>query len=101
MATKSTGVFDAEADGRAEAAMLLARYPDLSERELGELQHWFKRVAGPLDVGLLASDPAIAERYRAYRQDHHDRFSARDVAIAALFAAVAACAVGIMIMMVP
>ncbi|EJL20714.1 hypothetical protein [Novosphingobium sp. AP12] len=101
MATQSTGASGADADGRAEAAMLLARYPDLSERELGMLKHWFKSVAGPLDVGLLASDPAIAEQYRAYRKDHHDRFSAKDIAIGALFAAIAVCVVGIMIMMVP
>jgi hypothetical protein len=99
MATHSTGVIDV--DSRAEATVLLARYPDLSEREFDLLHHWFKRVAGPLDVGLLASDPAIAEQYLAYRKAHHDRFTAKDIAMAALFVAIAACLVGIFVMMVP
>lgn len=88
-------------DSRAQASDLLARYPHLSEHELDALRHWFKRVAGPLDVGLLASDPAVAEQYRAYSKAHHDRFTAKDIAIGALFAAIAACVVGIVIMMVP
>lgn len=101
MATKTAGAALADDDARAQAAVLLSRYPDLSEREFDTLHHWFKRVAGPLDVGLLASDPAIADQYRAYRKRHHDRFSAKDLAIAALFVAIAASAFGIIVMMVP
>ncbi|HUD28507.1 MAG TPA: hypothetical protein VMQ93_06515 [Novosphingobium sp.] len=101
MATTSPGVIDADIDGRADATVLLARYPDLSERELDMLHHWFRRVAGPLDVGMIASDATVAEQYLAYRKAHHDRFSARDIAIGALFAAIAACVVGIVVMMVP
>jgi len=102
MATQTNGAIRAEdLDTRAHAAALLARYPDLSESELGELHHWFKRVAGPLDVGLLASDPAVAQQYRAYSDAHQDRFSARDIGIAALFVAITAGAIGIIVMMMP
>jgi len=101
MATKSTGVVHApvHADERAQVTELLARYPDLSERELDAVKTWFKRTAGPLDVGMLASDTTIAEQYRAYRKDHHDRFSARDIGIAAVFLAITACIVGLIAMM--
>ncbi|WP_159977541.1 MULTISPECIES: hypothetical protein [unclassified Novosphingobium] len=100
MAIESTGVVDApvHADERAQVTLLLARYPDLSERELDAVNNWFKRTAGPLDVGLLASDTTIAEQYRAYRKDHYDRFSAKDIGIAALFLAITACIVGIIAM---
>lgn len=101
MATQSTGASSAGIDDRVQAGVLLARYPDLSEREFDVLDHWFRRVASPLDVGLLASDPAIAEQYLAYRKAHHDRFTGKDIAMAALFVAIAACVVGIFMMMVP
>lgn len=101
MSTQTAGVAHAETDPRARAAALLSRYPDLSETEFGRLHHWFKREAGPLDVGLLASDPAIAEQYQAYRKEHHDRFSARDMGMAALFVAIVACAIGIIVLMMP
>ncbi len=96
MPTETAGATRADLDERAEAAALLSRYPNLAEHELKALHRWFKRVAGPLDVGLLASDPAIAEQYRAYNRAHQDRFSARDIAIAALFIAIVA---GIVFMM--
>ncbi|KMS54229.1 hypothetical protein V474_21050 [Novosphingobium barchaimii LL02] len=101
MATKSTNVVHGpvHADERAHVTDLLARYPDLSARELDAVKTWFKRTAGPLDVGLLASDTTIADQYRAYRKDHHDRFSAKDIGIAALFLAIAACIVGLIAMM--
>jgi hypothetical protein len=99
MATVNPGVIDA--DPRARATALLSRYPDLSEQELGELEHWFRKDASALDVGLLASDPGIATQFRAYRNRHHDRFTLRDILLAVAFLAIATAAVGAMLVMVP
>jgi tellurite resistance protein len=97
MATVNSGVIDA--DPRARATALLSRYPDLSEQELGELDHWFRKQATALDVGLLASEPSVAAQFRAYRNLHHDRFTTRDMLLAATFLGVAVAAVGGMLML--
>jgi hypothetical protein len=101
MTIQTAGVSHADNPARAQAAGLLARYPELSEAEFDRLHHWFRREAGPLDVGLLASDPAIAEPYRAYRKRHHDRFTPRDMAVAAGFVVFAVGIFGGIVMMVP
>lgn len=73
------------AEERARMAALLARYPNLTENELAEIHNWFDRVASALDIGLLSSQPEIAEQYRAYRAEHIDRFTKKDLAKAGLF----------------
>ena len=70
---------------RARIAALLSRYPENTEAELAELARWFERVATPLDLGMLASDPATAQAYRAYRAVHIDRFKPVDLVKAAIF----------------
>lgn len=72
---------------RARVAALLSRYPDNTEAELAELARWFERVATPLDLGMLASDPDTTEAYRAYRAAHIDRFKPADLLRAAIFVA--------------
>ena len=73
MKSETDGATGAE---RERVVALLTRYPDLSP---DEVRHWFKQVATSLDMGLLASDPAVAPQYRAYRSDHHDRFELKDI----------------------
>lgn len=97
MATTHAGPGTAQTDARA----LLARYPDLDALELARLEHWFRKEASALDVGLLASEEALATQFRAYRKDHHDRFTPRDILIATVFVVVAAALVGAMLMIVP
>ena len=65
------------ARARIEAA--LAEYPNLSSERLDELVHWFHKEASALDVALVASNEAIAERYRTFRADHIDQVKGRDV----------------------
>ncbi|KQM19522.1 hypothetical protein [Novosphingobium sp. Leaf2] len=97
MATTHASPGTAHTDARA----LLARYPHLDVHELAQLEHWFRKEASALDVGLLASEADLAAQFRAYRKDHHDRFTARDILIATAFVAVAATLVGAMLIMVP
>lgn len=96
----ATGVV-IDPDPRARATALLARYPDLSAQELQELEHWFRKEATALDMGMLASEPRVAAQLRAYRKAHHERFTMRDMAVAAIFLAIAAGAVGALLMMAP
>ncbi|MFC0204550.1 hypothetical protein [Novosphingobium soli] len=87
--------------GRAHAAALMARYPHLTDTELDSLTHWFRREASALDVGLLASDPAVAAQYRAYSKAHRDRLTARDLLLGALLLALAAAAIALLAAAVP
>ncbi|TCM17793.1 hypothetical protein EDF56_105136 [Novosphingobium sp. PhB165] len=90
-----------ETDARDRIAALLKGYPALDEAELAELNHLFTRKATALDLGLLAGDPAIAEQFRTYRTEHHDRFKPRDIGKVAFFVGAAAAVVGTIIFMVP
>ena len=62
----------ARAARRAEIERALARYPHLTAEGLAELTDYFERDASALDVGLIASNPAIADRYREFRATHVD-----------------------------
>jgi len=75
----------------------IARYPDLSPETLRELTNYFAREASALDVGLIASNEAIAMPYRQFRAEHIDPLKPRDWARGTLFAlAVALILVAIM-----
>lgn len=89
------------AEERERIAALLQRYPDLAPAELAEIDNWFRRVASPLDLGTLASDPEIAAQYRAYRAEHHDRFKIRDLGKAALFIGAVAAVIGAIVVAMP
>lgn len=79
---------------RARAEELIARYHELDSEEVAELVQWYRREASSMDVGLLASNEAISESYRAFRRDHVDRFSLRDKLVGALIVAGAAAGIG-------
>lgn len=69
----------AESARRAQIEATLADYPHLSGERLDELIHWFRHEASALDVGHVASNEAIAERYRRFRADHIDPVKGRDI----------------------
>lgn len=64
---------------RRRAETLLGLYPGIEEDELAELLHWFHSEASALDVGLIASDPALAAAYRRLKSDHLDRLNGADL----------------------
>jgi len=70
--TEAVGVSSAQ-ERRAEIAAVLLRYPAVQPRELEDLLHWFRDEASALDVGLIASDPALSEPYRRLADDHLGR----------------------------
>lgn len=82
MTPQETGA--SSADERARIAALLTRYPELPADDLDRIHRWFHKGATALDLGLLASDPGVAERYRAYRADHYDRIKPADIGRAAM-----------------
>lgn len=90
------------ADERTLVAQLLSRYPDnLEQGDLAYLHNWFDRIATPLDLGLLAGDPAITAQYQAYRATHIDRFKPKDIGKAVLFAGAVAAVAGAIFLMAP
>lgn len=96
---KNAGVIATEE--RMRIGALLSRYPDNTEAELAEITNWFHRVATPLDIGMLASDPDIAAQYRAYRARYYDGFRPRDLVKAAAFLAVALTIIGAIGLLMP
>jgi len=84
----------ARARRRAEIESALARYPHLSPEAVKELTDYFAREASALDVGLIASNPAIAGPYRAFRADRIDPLRGRDWLLGTLFALAVAAVVG-------
>ena len=86
MDTENDGASRAERRARAEE--LLARYPGLAPDELAHLHRWFAREASALDMGLVASNEAVADRYAQYRRDHIDRFKPIDIVWGLAFGAV-------------
>ena len=65
---------------RVEA--LLNAYPDVSDEQLAEMKHWFKRQASAFEVASLASKNPLG--YEKFRSDHVDKFSKFDLAMIAL-----------------
>lgn len=78
---------------RAHAEALLSAYPDVTPQERDLLVGWFRNDASALDVALVASNPAAERGYRRFREEHIDRFTAKDMGRALAFAAVIALAV--------
>jgi len=78
---------------RAHVEALLSAYPDVTPEEHGLIVTWFRRDATALDVALVASNPAAERGYRAFRAEHVDRFTPRDMARALAIAAAIAVVV--------
>ncbi|MBC2664403.1 hypothetical protein H7F51_02600 [Novosphingobium flavum] len=68
----------ARARRRVQIEQALAKYPHLSPEGLRELTDYFAREASALDVGLIASNEAIAAPYRQFRAERIDPLKGRD-----------------------
>jgi hypothetical protein len=75
-----------QAERRAEIERALARYPHLTPEGLTELSAYFTHEASALDVGLIASDEAVGDSYRRFRETHLDPLRPRDWLRGTLFA---------------
>jgi hypothetical protein len=95
MATVTDGATSAARRAQMEDA--LAEYPHLNLARLNELIDWFKREATALDIGMIASNEAIAEPYRKFRADHIDPMTARDMTNGMLFATAIGVAIFLLI----
>lgn len=69
----------ARAERRARMERLIENYPSLDSNEKTELVDWLRREATALDIALLSSIDAIGDGYRAFRAEHIDRFTWRDI----------------------
>lgn len=72
---------------RAAIEAIVARYPDLEPGELDDLVHWYRHEASAMDVGLVASNEALSDRFGAFCRAHVAGFSLRDKAITAFLGA--------------
>lgn len=59
-------------DQAANAEVLLARYPNITEQELEDLIRTFARLP-LLDFGLVAADDRLGAKLDAFYTDHGDR----------------------------
>lgn len=84
----------ARARRRAQIESALARYPHLSPEGLKELTDYFADEASALDVGLIASNEAIAAPYRAFRARHIDPLRPKDWLFGTMFALAVAAVLG-------
>ena len=71
------------------------RYPDLTEAELVDLTHWYRKEASSFDVASFASKETTHEGYRRFRAEHIDGISWRDGMVTILIVAVVAAALGL------
>ncbi|WP_066558836.1 hypothetical protein [Croceicoccus bisphenolivorans] len=81
----NTNAVPAGAEPRARAEELLARYPDLSDQELGELLLIFRKRLSAMDQALIASEDRLAGQYVAFKREQLERFKPRDLLNAVLF----------------
>ncbi len=79
------------AERRARVEAVLARYPHVGPQELESLIRWFRKDASALEVGQIASDPALAGPYRQFAETHIERLTIADLlrVLAVLAASVA------------
>lgn len=62
---------------------IIALYPDISDEELHEVLHYFRRECSALDRATIASNNEVARQYRKFCEDHHiDRLKPAESAIA-------------------
>lgn len=78
---------------RPHIETLLARYPQLDDAELAELKRWFRREASPLEVGMMAAEPDLAEPYRRFAADHLEPLTLADYLRLSAFAGLVVAAI--------
>jgi len=67
------------AERRAYVEDKLGHYPDIDKEELADLLKWFRKEATSLDVGMIASDSKLGEKYQLIKADHLARFGLSDL----------------------
>ena len=77
-------------DSFDHAESLLACYPDLTQMQIDELKHWWRKDASALEIASLASKVHLQENYRSFRADHIDGLRSSDVFLGLLFMLVVA-----------
>lgn len=65
-----------------EIEAILDHYPDVTADQLQSLLHWFRTEASAYEIGMIASNPYVADGYRRFRADHIDRFPMRNTVYA-------------------
>ncbi|MEO1968725.1 MAG: hypothetical protein ABGW87_08450 [Sphingomonadaceae bacterium] len=78
MDNKDPCAAESSADRFDHVDALLQRYPQVTEDELGELKHWFRKEASAFEVASLSSKDSTNEGYRRFRSEHIDPFTFRD-----------------------
>jgi hypothetical protein len=78
---------------RVRVEQTLARYPAISDAEIADLLHWFRKEASAMDVAMLASDERIAGCYALFRADHLDRLGVGEKIAAWILAAMVIAAI--------
>ncbi|GEM_PF-963379 len=84
---------------RLQAEGLLRQYPTISEEEIGQLRHYFRKQASALDIGTIASNDALRSGYRQFRADHVDKIGLRDMGIALGLLALVAASIAVVIVL--
>lgn len=77
------------AERRVRIEAVLASYPHIAEEDLADLLHWFRKEASPLEVGLIAGAPELAQPYQRLKAEHLDRLRGADLMRAAIVTMVA------------
>lgn len=72
---------------RAAIERVIAHYPEISDDELHDLLHYFRRDASAYDRAIIASNAQIVDRYRQLCHDHSlDRLGRVETLVVVIFA---------------
>lgn len=88
----------AGAENPARIAAALADYPHIDAAALADLLRWFRKEASALEVGMIASDPALSAQYQLLKRDHLSRFTRNDMIAATLVTLTAIAALALMVL---
>lgn len=94
MHNADSGIATGDVDRFDQVETLLGRYPAISQDELNDLKHWFRKEASAFEVASLASKETITTGYTRFRQEHIDVFSFRDIGKGLIAVAVLIAIVG-------
>lgn len=71
---------------RAAVERAIAHYPAISEDELHDILHYFRRDASAYDRAIIASNADIHDQYRRFAHDHSlDRLGRVETIMVAVF----------------
>ena len=71
------------AHSRSES--LIGAYPQISQDDLDELLHWYRRTASSYDLAMLSAREEIKPGYRRFYADHVDRVLPKHLVALVLF----------------